>query len=91
MSKKENFEKLTPGGGHEVAEPAVAYGTQSGALNGELLASGDDTVEQFKVDEYGRILLTDRMKEALQNAERSFAEGSCLNKEQFCERFAKWL
>lgn len=26
MSKKENKEKLTPGGGHEVAEPAVGYG-----------------------------------------------------------------
>ena len=26
MSKKENKEKLTRGGGHEVAEPAVGYG-----------------------------------------------------------------
>ena len=29
MSKKENFENLTPAGGHEVAEPMVGYGLQS--------------------------------------------------------------
>ena len=47
--------------------------------------------QDIKTDTAGRILLTDRMKEALLNAEQSFAEGSCLNKEQFHERFAKWL
>jgi hypothetical protein len=51
-----------------------------------------NAIEQdIKTDEAGRILLTDRMKEALRNAEQSLAEGSCLNKEQFHERFAKWL
>ena len=48
-------------------------------------------LQDIKTDAEGRILLTDRMKEALRNAEQSFAEGNCLNKEQFHERFAKWL
>ena len=39
MSKKKNLEKLTPGGGHEVAEPAVGYGLQSGAT---AILDGDD-------------------------------------------------
>ena len=39
MSKKKTFEKLTPGGGHEVAEPAVGYGLQSGAT---AILDGDD-------------------------------------------------
>ena len=47
--------------------------------------------QEVKTDEAGRILLTEKMKEALRNAEQSLAEGRCLNKEQFHERFAKWL
>ena len=51
-----------------------------------------NAIEQdIKTDETGRILLTERMKEALLNAEQSLAEGRCLNREQFHERFAKWL
>lgn len=51
-----------------------------------------NAIEQdIKTDEAGRILLTERMREALRNAEQSLAEGRCLNKEQFHERFAKWL
>lgn len=50
------------------------------------------TIERdVKTDEAGRILLTEKMKEALRNAEQSLAEGRCLNQEQFHERFAKWL
>lgn len=47
--------------------------------------------EEIKTDECGRILLTEEMKDSLHNAERSLEEGRCLNKEQFHERFAKWL
>ena len=47
--------------------------------------------QDINTDEAGRILLTDRMKDALNNAEQSYAEGSCLNEEQFHERFAKWF
>ncbi len=47
--------------------------------------------QDIKTDDSGRILLTERMKEALRNAEQSLVEGRCLNKEQFHERFAKWL
>lgn len=51
-----------------------------------------NAIEQdIKTDEAGRILLTERMKEALLNAEHSLTEGRCLNREQFHERFAKWL
>lgn len=47
-------------------------------------------MKDIKTDAAGRILLTNRMKEALRDAEQSLAEGSCLNEEQFLERFAKW-
>ena len=47
--------------------------------------------QDIKTDETGRILLTEKMKIALRNAEQSLAEGRCLNKEQFHERLAKWL
>ena len=54
MSKKENKEILTPGGGHEVAEPAVAYGTQT---NADALKNGPSSRESIlastvSVDEY---------------------------------------
>lgn len=35
--------------------------------------------QHIKTDEVGRIFLTDRMKDALNNAEQSYSEGSCLN------------
>ena len=47
--------------------------------------------EEIKIDECGRILLTEEMKTSLHNAERSLEDGRCLNKEQFHQRFAKWL
>lgn len=47
--------------------------------------------EEIKTDKCGRILLTEEMKTSLHNAERSLEDGRCLNKEQFHERFAKWL
>lgn len=51
-----------------------------------------NAIEQdIKTDEDGRILLTERMKEALHSAEQNLAEGRCLNKGQFHERFSKWL
>ena len=42
MRKKKNLEKLTPGGGHEVAEPAVAYGLQTNAT--AILDVDDETM-----------------------------------------------
>ena len=54
MNKKQNKEKLTPGGGHEVAEPAVAYGTRT---NADALKNGPSSRESIlastvSVDEY---------------------------------------
>ena len=54
MNKKQNKEKLTPGGGHEVAEPAVGYGTQT---NVDALKNGPSSRESIlastvSVDEY---------------------------------------
>ena len=50
-----------------------------------------DRDEPFQTDELGRIMLTENMREAVYKAERSMAEGTCLNEEMFQTRFAKWL
>lgn len=47
--------------------------------------------EEVKIDERGRIILTERMKNSLHKAHQSFEEGRCLNQEMFRKRFAKWL
>ena len=50
-----------------------------------------DRDEPFQTDELGRIMLTENMREAVYKAERSMAEGTCLNEEMFQTRVAKWL
>ena len=47
--------------------------------------------EDIKTDERGRIILTERMKNSLNKAQKSLEEGRCLNQEMFRKRFAKWL
>jgi len=45
----------------------------------------------FQNDEFGRIILTPKMLDAIHKAERSYEDGSCLTEESFKSRFAKWL
>ena len=47
--------------------------------------------EPFRTDEYGRIVLSDKMMESVHKAEQSLAAGTCLTEEKFQARFAKWL
>lgn len=50
-----------------------------------------DRSEPFQTDEYGRIVLTENMREAVRKAEKSLSDGSCLTEEMFQTRFAKWM
>ena len=45
----------------------------------------------FKSDEFGRIVLSKDMREAVAQAERDLETGKCLSEAAFKERFAKWL
>ena len=56
MSKKKTFEKLTPGGGHEVAEPAVGYGLQS-----EISTLKSQKSPNARTAEEMRAVLTERI------------------------------
>lgn len=47
--------------------------------------------ERFRTDEFGRIKLTQEMKDAALKAERDFENGKCFSEADFKERFAKWL
>lgn len=47
--------------------------------------------EPFRTDEFGRIVLSDKMIESVHKAEQSLAAGTFLNEEKFQARFAKWL
>ena len=47
--------------------------------------------EPFRTDEYGRIVLSDKMMESVHKAEQNLAAGTCLTEEKFQARFAKWL
>ena len=47
--------------------------------------------ESFKADEFGRIQLTQEMRDAVVKAERDFEDGKCFSEADFKERFAKWL
>ena len=42
-------------------------------------------------DEFGRVVLTKVMRQAVYSAERDYEDGKCLSEEQFQQRFAKWL
>lgn len=45
----------------------------------------------FKSDEYGKIILSKDMCEAVAQAERDLEAGKCLSESAFKERFAQWL
>lgn len=45
----------------------------------------------FVSDEFGRIILTKQMREAVCKAECDLEEGKCISESDFKERFAKWL
>ena len=47
--------------------------------------------ESFKTDGFGRIQLTQEMRDAVVKAERDFEDGKCFSEADFKERFAKWL
>ena len=47
--------------------------------------------EPFRTDEFGRIVLSDKMIESIHKAEQSLAAGTFLTEEKFQARFAKWL
>ena len=47
--------------------------------------------EPFRTDEFGRIVLSDKMIESVHKAEQSLAAGTFLTEEKFQARFAKWL
>ena len=55
------------------------------------IRNGKDRCESFLTDEFGRIMLTDTMKESLQKAEEALAEESCMTEEKFQARFAQWI
>ncbi len=42
-------------------------------------------------NQFGRIVLTKEMRDAVQQAEHDFEEGRCIGEEAFQKRFAKWL
>ena len=47
--------------------------------------------DPFKTEDCGRIVLTNKMREAVLQAECDYEEGRCLSEEAFQKRFAKWL
>lgn len=47
--------------------------------------------EAFKTDEFGRVVLTREMREAVHQAEKDLESGKCVNEDVFQKRFAKWL
>lgn len=52
----------------------------------------DTNIENpFVSDEFGRIILTNQMREAVNIAERDLEDGRCISESDFKERFAKWL
>ncbi len=50
-----------------------------------------ETENPFKTDEFGRIILSKDMQNAVVQAERDLDAGKCLTESAFKERFAKWL
>ena len=47
--------------------------------------------EPFRTDEFGRIILTKKMRDAVHLAERDLEEGRCYTESEFKARFSKWL
>ena len=79
--------------------------SRSGLLGQVMSLSHDDKValmrylrqdtgqkgEALATDEFGRVVLTSEMRQALYSAGRDYEDGKCLSEEQFQQRFAKWL
>ena len=75
-----------------VSEPMPAYGLRTDVQGvGRIHMSPTHTSEPLQTDEYGRIILTKRMREAVHKAEQSISDGSCLNEDMFHARFSKWV
>ena len=55
------------------------------------LRNDTETEEPFKTGEFGRIKLTQEMRDAAMKAECDYEDGKCLSEADFKERFAKWL
>lgn len=47
--------------------------------------------EPFRTDEFGRIILTKKMRDAVHLAERDLEEGKCYTESEFKAIFSKWL
>ena len=47
--------------------------------------------ESFKTDGFGRIQLTQEMRDAVVKAERDYEDDKCFSEADFKERFSKWL
>ncbi len=76
----------------KASEPAVSCGIQTDVHTfGGMHISSVHNSEQLQTDEYGRIMLTESMCEAVSKAEQSLTDGACLNEEMFQARFARWL
>lgn len=79
--------------------------SRSGLLGQVMSLSHDDKVALMRylredtgqnetplaTDEFGRVVLTKAMRQAVYSAERDYEDGKCLSEEQFQQRFAKWL
>lgn len=68
------------------AEPAVAMSGEAVSRSGLM---GQN--KPYMTDEFGRIMLSQKMKEAVKKAEQDYEDGKCLSEVQFKQRFAKWL
>ncbi|MBR5062158.1 MAG: hypothetical protein IKX24_08465 [Prevotella sp.] len=55
------------------------------------LKQDNEQDEPFRTDEFGRIALTQRMRETATKTEGDYEEGNCLSEDDFKQRFAKWL
>lgn len=73
----------------QAAEPGMAYGLE--ADSNPIAFPINHITEPFKTDEFGRIILSEEMKEAVSKAEQNLAEGTCITEDMFQKRFAKWL
>lgn len=47
--------------------------------------------EPFRTDDFGRIILSEKMIESVHKAEQSLTDGTCLTEEMFQAHFSKWL
>ena len=76
--------------------------SRSGLLGQVMSLSHDDKVALIRylrqdtgqnetplaTDEFGRVVMTKAMRQAVYNAERDYEDGKCLSEEQFQQRFA---